>query len=127
MKLVLAKVLFSVILLSMDETIYKRSKQAPKNGNESKGSLKLTWKNKQLTLGRIITIGRDKSNSVVLNDPLASRRHAIIEEKMGTYFIRDLESTNSTYVNKNPLRPGEEKKLQPGSIITIGKSELKII
>ena len=46
---------------------------------------------------------------------------------MGTYYIKDLESTNSTYINKNPLKPGEEKVLQPGSIINIGKSELKII
>lgn len=111
----------------MDETIYKRSKEAPKKSHEMKGSLKLSWNNKLIALGRIITIGRDKGNSLVLNDPLVSRRHAIIEEKMGTYFIRDLDSTNSTYINKNPLRPGEEKKLQPGSIITIGKNELKII
>lgn len=111
----------------MDETIYKRSKQAQKDSNEKKGSLRLSWKNNSLPLGRIISIGRGKSNSVVLDDPLVSRRHALIEERMGTYYIKDLESTNSTYVNKNPLKPGEEKKLQPGSVINIGKSELKII
>ena len=111
----------------MDETIYKRSRNAQKNKQEKKGSLQLTWKNRSIPMGRTITIGRDKNNAIVLNDPLVSRRHAIIEEKMGTFYIKDLESTNSTYVNKNPLKPGEEKKLQPGSIINIGKSELKII
>lgn len=110
----------------MDETIYKRSKNAQKNSQENKKSLSLTWKNKSIPMGRTITIGRDNNNAVVLDDPLVSRRHAIIEERMGTYYIRDLESTNSTYVNKNPLIPGKEKKLQPGSIINIGKSELKI-
>ncbi|MGL1894546.1 MAG: FHA domain-containing protein [Spirochaetaceae bacterium] len=111
----------------MDETIYKRSKQGQKNNIITKVALKLTWHGQSISMGRKLTIGRDKSNNVVLNDPLVSRRHAIIEEKDGTYLIRDLESTNATYVNKNPLKPGEEKKLQPGSVINIGKSEFKII
>lgn len=111
----------------MDETIYKRSKQAQKIKNEKKGSLELKWQNKSMTIGNIITIGRGSNNNVILDDPLVSRRHAIIEEISGVYYIRDLESTNSTYVNKNPLRPGEDKKLQPGSVINIGKSEFKVI
>lgn len=111
----------------MDETVYKRSKQAKKNLDKKKGSLRLSWHNRSIPLGRIITIGREKGNTIVLNDPMVSRKHAIIEEKMGTYFIRDLESTNSTYVNNNPIKPGEDKKLQPGSTINIGKNELKII
>lgn len=111
----------------MDETIYKRSKKAVRKSKDSKGSLKLSWSNNTLPLGRIITIGRDSGNTITLDDPLVSRRHAIIEEKMSVFYIRDLESTNSTYVDKNPLKPGEDKKLQPGSIINIGKSELKII
>ncbi|QEN03610.1 FHA domain-containing protein [Thiospirochaeta perfilievii] len=110
----------------MDETIYKRSKVADKNSREKKKSLNLKWQNNSMTLGRTITIGRDRNNTIVLDDPLVSRRHAIIEEKMGTYYIRDLGSTNSTYVNKNPILPNQEKKLQPGSVINIGKSELKI-
>ncbi|MBN2834981.1 MAG: FHA domain-containing protein [Candidatus Delongbacteria bacterium] len=110
----------------MDETIYKRSNKAQKNQKEKKGDLKLTWKGSSIVMGRKITIGRDKSNTVILDDPLVSRKHAIIEEKLGTYYIRDLDSTNSTYVNRNPLKPGEEKRLQPGSVINIGKFELQI-
>ncbi len=110
----------------MDETIYKRSKEAQKIKNEKKSKLQLTWKGKSITMKKIITIGRDRSNSVVINDPLASRKHAIIERVGEIYYIRDLESTNSTYVNKNPLKPGEVKKLQPGSIINIGKCEFQI-
>lgn len=110
----------------MDETIYKRSKQAQKMKNEKKAKLQLTWKGKSLTMKKEITIGRDRSNTIVIDDPLASRRHAIIEKVGDTYYIRDLESTNSTYVNKNPLKPGETKKLQPGSIINIGKCEFQV-
>lgn len=49
----------------------------------------------QLTL----TIGRDNANDIVIDHPLASRRHARFERDDNGYVIRDLESTNGTYVN----------------------------
>ncbi len=69
----------------------------------------------------------DESNHIKIDDPLISRHHAIIEKIGDIYYIRALDSTNSTYVNKNPLKPGEAKKLQPGSVINIGKCEFQII
>ncbi len=110
----------------MDETIYKRSKQAQHENRERKHNLHLKWSTNSISMSKKITIGRDRSNTVVLNDPLVSRRHAIIEEKDGHYYIRDLNSTNATYVDRNPLKPGEEKLISPGAVINIGKSELKI-
>ncbi len=111
----------------MDETIYKRSKKAQRMNNEKKGKLELTWKGKSISMKKIITIGRDRGNNIVLDDPLVSRKHAIIEKIGEIFYIRDLDSTNSTYVNKNPLKPDEAKKLQPGSVINIGKCEFQII
>ncbi|OQY40842.1 MAG: hypothetical protein B6229_00760 [Spirochaetaceae bacterium 4572_7] len=109
-----------------DETVYKRSSSAKKKGKELKGKLQLSWKGKSLPIKKVIKIGRDKSNNVVLDDPLVSRKHAVIEKVGDIFYIRDLESTNSTYVNKNPLKPGEVRKLQPGSVINIGKCEFQI-
>lgn len=111
----------------MDETIYKRSKEGKEIKKSRKEKLQLTWKGKSLTMNKTITIGRDRINDIVIDDPLASRKHAIIEKIGENFFIKDLKSTNSTYVNNNPLRPGESKKLQPGSVITIGKCEFQII
>lgn len=49
--------------------------------------------------GTIITIGRDPSNTLVLQHPHVSRHHAIIETtNQGTY-IRDLNSTNGVYID----------------------------
>ena len=110
----------------MDETIYKRSKEAKNVDNNNKELLKLSWKGQTINMSRIITIGRDKSNNISLDDPLVSRKHAVIEKIGDVYYIKDLGSTNSTYINKNPLKPGEKRKLQPGSIINIGKSEFSI-
>lgn len=47
----------------------------------------------------VITIGRDKANDLVIDHPLASRRHARLERTGEGYVIRDLDSTNGTFVN----------------------------
>ncbi len=48
----------------------------------------------------LITIGRDGANDIVIDHPLASRRHARLERTEEGYAIRDLESTNGTFVNQ---------------------------
>lgn len=47
----------------------------------------------------ILTVGRDPANDIVIEHPLASRRHARFERDENGYLIRDLDSTNGTYVN----------------------------
>lgn len=53
---------------------------------------------------KVITIGRDPSCDIVINDPQISRRHAIVRvSDTGKIEIVDL-SSNGTSVNGNPLR-----------------------
>ncbi len=47
----------------------------------------------------VLTIGRDGANDVIIDHPLASRRHARLEYDENGYSVRDLDSTNGTYVN----------------------------
>lgn len=47
----------------------------------------------------MLTIGRDGSNDIIIDHPLASRRHARLESDEIGHFVRDLDSTNGTYVN----------------------------
>ena len=48
----------------------------------------------------VIKIGRDNSNDVIINEPSVSRNHAIITQLAdGTYEIKDLGSSNGTFVN----------------------------
>src|SRR5262245_14577659 len=49
--------------------------------------------------GRRTLIGRDAECDVVVNMGLVSRRHAIVFNHGGRYFIEDLDSANGTYVN----------------------------
>jgi len=50
-----------------------------------------------------ITIGRDSANSIQINDPEMSRRHARLQMQGGKYVIEDLGSTNGTLVNGQKL------------------------
>lgn len=48
----------------------------------------------------LISIGRDGANDIVIDHPLASRRHARLERVDDGFAVRDLESTNGTFVNQ---------------------------
>lgn len=67
-------------------------------------------------------IGRMEANSLVIDDPTVSRFHAEIYRDGKFYYVRDLESTNGTFVNGKPVRV---KKLNNGDIITVGNTRLR--
>ncbi len=67
---------------------------------------------------RQIQIGRDTSNEVVLDTPQVSRFHAHVEQVGQRYRIRDLRSTNGTFVNDKQIKG--EVWLKPDDTIRIG-------
>ncbi len=73
-----------------------------------------------------ITIGRDKSCTIVVrNDSLVSRQHAKIIKRGKSCYIID-KSSNGTKVNSRRIEKGKKIPVFAGDIITIGKSQLKI-
>lgn len=65
-----------------------------------------------------VTIGRDVENSVVLNHPLISRYHAVLEKMGKRYVIKDLRSTNGVFVNEERIE--KERYLKDWDQIRIG-------
>ena len=66
--------------------------------------------------GRVVTVGRDPSCAIAVDDHRASRKHFQIELDGGSWVLRDLESTNFTYVNDRPvdcivLKDGDEIRI----------------
>jgi ABC-type multidrug transport system ATPase subunit/predicted component of type VI protein secretion system len=65
-----------------------------------------------------VQIGRDPSNDVVLDSPLISRFHAVVERVGQRYRARDLKSTNGTSVNDQPIEG--ETWLKAGDALRVG-------
>jgi len=71
---------------------------------------------------RVISIGRDPSNDLVLSDSMVSRRHAILEQRDDIFVLRDNNSANGTLVNGDKV--DAEKTLRDGDLVAIGSSRL---
>src|SRR5438876_6083539 len=75
------------------------------------------------------SIGRSPKNSIVLDSPKVSRRHAIINvQNGGEFWLIDLGSSNGTFVNKRrihqPLRLSDYDQIVIGdSIFTFRQPE----
>ena len=67
-----------------------------------------------------MTIGRDKSNAITIDDPLVSRVHCTVRRIRTGWYIEDAGSTNGTWVNEKRLKPGKAVRLQPDDCIKLG-------
>ena len=66
-------------------------------------------------------IGRAPGNHIVLKEPKVSRHHATVEQQNGHYLLKDLGSSNGTFVNGEKI---SEQILQPGDEVMIGDFKL---
>src|SRR6187551_2483998 len=64
-----------------------------------------------------ISVGRDKTNEIVLNDASVSRHHCEIETRNEKYYINDSGSLNGTTVNG---REAEDSEITSGDKIGVG-------
>lgn len=67
-----------------------------------------------------VTVGRDPSNDIVINDAEVSRKHARLLFQEGSYVLEDLGSTNGTYINGQRLMGPYQ--LRHGDLILLGEN-----
>lgn len=79
----------------------------------------------QVVLGDLpVTIGRGHEACLRLLDPSVSRKHCEIDELEGRAVVRDLGSTNGTFVNGYGIR--SEELLMPEDTLRVGRTRFLV-
>jgi hypothetical protein len=74
------------------------------------------------SIKRTSRIGRSEESEIVLVDPSISRAHAVVEVDAGEAIVRDLGSTNGTYVNGRRI---EVEHLRDGDELRFGNTRMR--
>jgi pSer/pThr/pTyr-binding forkhead associated (FHA) protein len=69
------------------------------------------------------TIGRVEDNTFQIADASVSSHHCEVHLRGSDVFIRDLNSTNGSYINNDKIT---EQVLKPGQTLRLGQVELKL-
>jgi DNA-binding NtrC family response regulator len=68
------------------------------------------------------TVGKGEECDLVLTEPTVSRTHFSIESEQGAFVIRDLSSTNGTWIDQFRIK---EAWLRPGTVLRAGSAQLR--
>jgi transcriptional regulator with GAF, ATPase, and Fis domain len=82
------------------------------------------WGKVILLADETVTIGRDSSNSVVLEEQNVSRSHCLIERDSDAFILKDLGSHNQTRVNGKPV---SDQRLENGDQIFVGSCVFQFV
>ncbi len=69
------------------------------------------------------TIGRLEDNAFQIAEPSVSSHHCEVLVKGSDVLVRDLDSTNGTYIGGEKV---SEKNLKPGQILRLGQVEMRL-
>jgi len=71
------------------------------------------------------SLGRGAGNTIVIDDPHTSARHAELEFARGQWWLRDLGSSNGTWLNDEPVRA--VVGVRPGDVIQCGRVRFRLV
>ena len=74
----------------------------------------------------IVRLGRAADNDVVLANPRISRYHAQLRWIEPSWLLYDLDSTNGSWVDEEPVTAVRPRALEPDSRLRLGDQELQI-
>ena len=72
----------------------------------------------------VLVIGTEPGCDILLTDRFVSGRHAVLTRKPDGYHLRDLESTNGTFINDARI---VEARIEPECEFRVGQTDLKLL
>src|SRR5437868_3672359 len=77
----------------------------------------------ELDASAVVLLGRNRENTIVLQDPHASRTHARVYARDDRFYIGHLKTTNGTRLDGESLE--SDTPLEDGQVISIGEVRLR--
>ena len=113
----------------MDETISGSSPVGRRLSGIPKSELRfLVHNGRRVRISDKMTIGRDRSNDIVIDDALVSRVHCIVRRIRTSWYIEDTGSKNGTWVNEKRIRMGKAVRINLHDSIKLGgRIELSLL
>jgi hypothetical protein len=71
-----------------------------------------------------LSVGSGPDNDLVIDDPSVSRNHATVRRRFGRFVVRDLNSTNGTFVNE--LRVSPTRRIRPQDKLRFGAVNFEV-
>jgi len=81
-------------------------------------------KPRSMKLSDAVDVGRSERCAIRLDDTYVSQMHARLYGENGTWYVKDLGSTNGTFVNDQKL--AAPAMVQPGDKIRVGTTVLEL-
>ncbi len=78
-----------------------------------------------LGLEPVTSFGRVAGNTIVIDDPHTSARHAELRFERGRWWLRDLGSSNGTLLNDEPVRT--VMAVRPGDVLQCGRVRFRFV
>jgi len=76
-------------------------------------------------LAAVTTVGRRAGNTIAIEEPFLSAEHAELAYDNGRWWLRDLGSTNGTFVNDDPVTVATG--IRAGDIVQFGRIKLRFV
>jgi pSer/pThr/pTyr-binding forkhead associated (FHA) protein len=73
----------------------------------------------------VTTVGRHPDSTIAIDEPFVSVEHAELAYDHGRWWLRDLGSTNGTFVNGDRVRVATG--IRPGDVVQFGRIKLQLV
>jgi predicted component of type VI protein secretion system len=123
--------LLYLFLLLMMWLVYRELHAQPERGAGLSQLLVLSAGASHLQAGARIPLrtvnrmGREAASTILIDDPSVSLNHALLTERRGSWWVRDTESTNGTYLNGRPVQ--KDTQLRPGDELQLGEARFRFV